>query len=47
MYGGSGNWFIGAVLLAMAAGAALMAVLFWLLPWLWEMVKPWLHAATG
>ncbi len=47
MYGGTGGWFIGAIALAVIAGAALMAILVWLIPWLWELVKPWLHAVTG
>lgn len=28
-------------------GAAIMAVLFWGVPWVWDIVKPWLHAVTG
>ncbi|MFA5662394.1 hypothetical protein [Castellaniella sp.] len=28
-------------------GAAIMAVLFWVVPWLWGLIRPWLHAVTG
>lgn len=28
------------------AGAAIMGLLFWCVPWLWNMAKPWLHAIT-
>ncbi len=27
--------------------AAIMAILFWGVPWLWGMIKPWLHVVTG
>ncbi|MGV6491368.1 hypothetical protein ACTUVK_000531 [Stenotrophomonas rhizophila] len=47
MYGGNGNWFIGGIVLAMIAGAALMGILFWLVPLLWGLIKPWLHMVTG
>jgi len=47
MYDGIGNAFAFGLVLAVAAGAALMAILFWLIPWLWELVKPWLHMVTA
>ena len=47
MYDGMGNAFLAGLLLAAAAGAALMAILFWVIPWIWELVKPWLHTVTG
>lgn len=28
-------------------GGAIMSVLFYVVPWAWQMVKPWLHAITG
>lgn len=39
--------FFGMVLLAAAAGAALMGILFWLIPWLWGLAKPGIHALTA
>ena len=29
------------------AGAGIMMVLFFVVPWLWDLVKPWLHVVTG
>ncbi len=43
MYDGLGNMFAAGIVLAMIAGAALMVVLFWLVPWLWSLIEPWLH----
>lgn len=48
MYGGSLNgMFVGfaVVVAVIAVAATLLAV--WLLPMLWEWIKPWLHAITG
>lgn len=39
--------FLGFGLICAGIGAAIFAVLFWLIPWLWTLVKPWLHAVTG
>lgn len=48
MYGDSiGNAIIGFGILCAIAGAAVCGVAFWLIPWLWELLKPWLHAVTG
>lgn len=47
MYDGIGSAIGFGLVLAMAAGAALMAILFWLIPWLWELVKPWIHMVTA
>jgi hypothetical protein len=47
MYDGIGYAFAFGLVLAMSAGAALMAIPFWLIPWLWELVKPWLHMVTA
>ena len=48
MYGSSfDGMFLGFAIICMAIGAAVFAFLFWFLPWLWELVKPWLHAITG
>ncbi|WP_322998446.1 hypothetical protein [Castellaniella sp.] len=29
------------------AGAAIMGLLFWAMPWAWDLIRPWLHAVTG
>lgn len=29
------------------AGAAITALLFWVAPWVWDLVRPWLHTVTG
>lgn len=39
--------FTAMMVMAALAGAAIFAVLFWLVPLVWEWVKPWLHAITG
>ncbi|MBV2181698.1 MAG: hypothetical protein KUL86_10765 [Castellaniella sp.] len=36
--------------LAVAAGiasAAIMGLLFWIVPWLWDLIRPWPHAVAG
>lgn len=35
--------FIGIAIVAAAAGA----VLAYVIPWLWSLVKPWIHALTA
>lgn len=35
------------ILVVFAAGFALAVGLFFGLPWLWSIIKPWLHAITG
>lgn len=48
MYGGDlGKMFAGMIVLAGLCGAAFMAVLFWVVPWLWGLIKPWLHVVTA
>ena len=48
MYGdGIGRAIHGLMLLCAIAGAVVMGICFWLIPWLWRMVKPWLHMVTG
>ena len=48
MYGsGINGAFTAMLVMAALAGAALFALLFWVVPWLWELVKPWLHMVTG
>jgi len=48
MYGSSlDGMFAGMIVLAMAAGAAIFAFLFWFIPWAWELIKPWLHQVTA
>lgn len=39
--------FTAILIIAALAGAAIMAVIFWLVPWLWELIKPWLHMVTA
>ncbi|SOU10853.1 hypothetical protein LMG19145_01959 [Xanthomonas arboricola pv. fragariae] len=48
MYGNSFDGMIGCFATACAlAGGAIFAVAFWLIPWLWELLKPWLHTVTA
>lgn len=48
MYGNSFDGMIGCFAAACAlAGGAIFALLFWLVPWLWDLVKPWLHAVSA
>lgn len=48
MYGNSlEGAFTFMLFLAAAVGAAIFAVLFWLVPLIWEWIKPWLHALTA
>lgn len=48
MYGsGLDGAFTALIVAAGIAGAAIMAVLFWGVPWLWALIKPWLHMVTG
>ncbi|MBO9766503.1 MULTISPECIES: hypothetical protein [Xanthomonas] len=48
MYGNSlDGAFTALLVVAGVAGAAIFALLFWLVPWLWELVKPWLHTVTA
>ncbi len=48
MYGNGLNGVVTAtIVVAGIAGAAIMAVLFWSVPWLWSLLKPWLHTVTG
>lgn len=47
MYGSGLDGAFAAMLAAAAlAGAGLFALLFWVVPWLWELVKPWLHMVS-
>ena len=32
---------------AVVVGMAIMAAFVWLIPWLWELLKPWLHMITA
>lgn len=48
MYGnGLNGMFAAIVALAALAGAVILGLLLWLLPLLWSLIKPWLHAVTG
>jgi len=48
MYGsGFENAFLAMVVIAVLIGMAIMAVFVWLIPWLWELIKPWLHMITA
>lgn len=48
MYGsGFDGFLLGLVVIGGIIGAALMGVAFWLIPFAWGFVKPWLHAVTG
>ena len=35
------------LILGAVIGMAIMAIIFWLIPWLWELIKPWLHLITA
>lgn len=48
MYGSSLDGMFGAMLVFLiAVGIAIAGVCFWLIPWLWSLVKPWLHMVTA
>ena len=48
MYGGDlSGMFLMFGLMCAAIGAAIFGILFWLVPLLWEWIKPWLHAITS
>ncbi|QXF03595.1 MULTISPECIES: hypothetical protein [Xanthomonas] len=48
MYGSSlDGMFIGFAIMCALVGATIFALLFWLVPWLWELIKPWLHMVTA
>lgn len=48
MYGTSLDGMLGAMcVFFLVVGAAIAGVCFWLIPWLWDMVKPWIHAVTA
>jgi hypothetical protein len=38
---------IASIIVAAISGAAVTAALIYGLPWLWSVVKPWLHVITG
>lgn len=40
------NLFIAMIVFFMVIGATIAGVCFWLVPWLWSMIKPWLHMVT-
>lgn len=48
MYGSSLDGMFGAmVVFFMVIGAAIAGVCFWIIPWLWSLIKPWLHMVTA
>lgn len=48
MYGDTlAGAFAAMLVCAALIGAAIFAVLFFGIPWLWEMIKPWLHQVTS
>ena len=42
-----GRMFDGMITFLIAAGVAVGFVLFIVVPWLWQFVKPWIHALTA
>ena len=42
-----GNIFEGLVTAMIALGIAIGFVLFIVVPWLWQFVKPWIHMLTA
>lgn len=47
MMGNFDDLFTGFVIICALFGAAVMAVVFWVVPWLWSLIKPLLHAVTA
>lgn len=48
MYGRAfDGMFVVFGLFCAAIGAVIMGVIFWLVPWLWSLAKPLLHALTA
>jgi len=45
MYGD--GMFRGLFTMLIVFGVAIGGVLFVLIPWLWRLVKPWIHSVTG
>ena len=39
--------FAGLIIIGVALGAIFSLLFMWLLPKLWDLIKPWLHAVTG
>lgn len=35
------------IVFAFLAGGAFFAFIFFGIPWLWRLIKPWLHTITG
>ena len=42
-----GRMFDGVIPFLIGVGVAVGFVLFVVLPWLWQFVKPWIHAMTA
>lgn len=42
-----GRMFDGVITFLICAGVAIGFVLFVVLPWLWQFVKPWIHTLTA
>jgi hypothetical protein len=42
-----GEGIIKLVVISFAAGVALTLVTVFGLPWLWELIRPWLHGVTA
>lgn len=42
-----GNGWIKLLIGAVFLGAALMAAVIFAVPWLWSLVRPWLHLFTA
>lgn len=48
MYGNSlDGMFVAFGVICALIGGAIFAVAYWLVPWLWELIKPWLHMVTA
>jgi len=48
MYGaGFDGMFTAFAIICMVIGGAIVGICFWLIPWLWSLVKPWLHVVTA
>lgn len=44
---GLGGAFTAFMVVCGIIGAAIMATLIYVVPWVWDLIKPWLHMVTG
>lgn len=44
---GIAQGIVALIVMAFVAGGAIVAALIFGVPWLWSLLKPWLHSVTG